>query len=286
TRSARREDRVVNEACASHPGGDQRHVTRCHTRDRLKIQAFHNLHVVEPDAQLGIQHLAYFVSNFAGACFASLHQFTRVLQAAVKGRRALAFLRAQIAITRTQGQAILVAHDGADGQADVEIQIPHQPAKDDGLLEVLLAEVSRVRRDDIEKLQQYRGDAPKVAWPRNAFVQFRQGSGVNPRLEPFGVNLRLIRNKHGGNREASQELEVTPQIPWVTAEVFAGAELAGVHENGYDDGIALLAGASHQAQMSIVQRTHGRDKPKRAALLAEHSREAAHFVDRGDETHA
>src|SRR5207302_11276047 len=54
-----------------------------------------------------------------------------------------------------------------------------------------------------------------------------------------------------------KQVAIALEVPWIPGEVFSGAELQRVHENGDRDEIALRLGYADQREMAFVESAHG-----------------------------
>ena len=98
----------------------------------------------------------------------------------------------------------------------------------------------------------------------------------------LGIHVTLGGRKQHVHAFLLQLLDVVLQGARVLVEVFVRAELQAVHENGRHHRIAVLARQAHQAQVALVQVTHGRHEGD--AVLA--AQLVAQFLDGRDDFHA
>src|SRR5205085_9753161 len=104
--------------------------------------------------------------------------------------------RAEVDVAAAHGQAVRLAHDGADDDLDREIQVAHHAADHDHLLGVFLAEVGALGSEGVEQLGHHGGDAAEVA----GAVLALQGRGdfldVHPGLKTRRVYVFGVRSPH------------------------------------------------------------------------------------------
>ena len=103
-------------------------------------------------------------------------------------------------VARREREAVLVAHGGDDAELELEVEVADHPAHDLDLLRVLLAEVGRVRPDDVEELAADRGDGPEVPRPELALEHRAQLGHVDPGLEARRGTSPRPAARRGGRR--------------------------------------------------------------------------------------
>src|SRR5437764_996832 len=121
----------------------------------------------------------------------------------------------------------------------VIIKIAHRAAHDGQLLGVLRPEVDTVGRDQVQQLEDDRGDACEVARPGSALVAIGHACDLDSRGEPLRIHLL-----HGGGEHLVDALlcgdpPVAVLVARVPVEVLAGGELRRVHEQAHDDAVVL-----------------------------------------------
>src|SRR5439155_15599092 len=139
--------------------------------------------------------------------------------------RGAAVFRVEISIARALGEAVGLAHDGADRQANVKVQVSHEMADEQSLLEVLLAEAGHVRPDDVEELEHHRRHTAEVTRARGPFERRGESARLDERIETLGIDFGGAGRKRGVNLQWIEQAKVLFEIPRISGEVLAGTEL-------------------------------------------------------------
>ena len=103
------------------------------------------------------------------------------LQRAAQGERALAVGAAQVGVAAGEREAVGLADGRADLDRDGHVEVAHEPADDERLLGVLLAEEGDVGPDHVQQLGDDGGDAVEV---RGAAVRALERLGERRRRGP------------------------------------------------------------------------------------------------------
>ena len=135
---------------------------------------------------------------------------------------------------------------------------------DGGLLRVFSAEVSKLRLNNLQQLQNHGADTAKMARASAAFEAFADAVDVYVSRIILRIHFRGFRYEHALNAESGQFLGVGLLRAGIFGEIFGGAELLGVDENRRGHGGAVLARSFDQRQVALVQRAHGGDKAEDA----------------------
>src|SRR5207249_5136913 len=127
------------------------------------------------------------------------HELLGPPQAAVERQRGAAAFRVEISIARAFGEAVRLAHDGADRQAHVKVQVSGEMADDQSLLEVLLAEARHLRPDDVEELDDYRRHAAEMTRARSSFERRGESARLNEGIETVRIDVTRTGREDGIN---------------------------------------------------------------------------------------
>ncbi|MNE16286.1 hypothetical protein D3C80_1092270 [compost metagenome] len=107
-------------------------------------------------------------------------------------------------------------------------------ANDDELLKILLAKISSVRADNVEKLADNCCDACKMAGARLTFHLVAKCRHVHHGLHRARIHIRHRRCKKEIHICMAQQICVTFEITRILVEIFIGAELQRIDENRND----------------------------------------------------
>ena len=142
----------------------------------------------------------------------------------------------------------------------MNIQITDELFDDGALLEIFASEIRLCGDDDIEELGDDGGDTFKVA---GAVVTFK-GEGGTTRDDgggkAVGVDGFGSWSQDTVSTAGLAQFEIGVEGSGVAAEIFVGAELSGVDEDGDGDGFALGAGLADQGGMALMQSAHCGDE--------------------------
>ncbi len=188
----------------------------------------------------------------------------------------------QVHIARRQRQAILGAigfrPDDLRWQRKLAAHITHHHQ----LLVILLAEHGHLRLHARKQFQHDGGDTGEEAGTELALERIAQvGRRVDAEFLGLRVQVLLGRREQHVHAFLFQFFHVGLEGARVLVEVFVGAELQAVDEDGRDHRIAMLARQSHQRQVALVQVAHGGNKGG-AQLTAEL---VTQFFNGGDDFH-
>src|SRR5208283_4497588 len=116
---------IINQPRLPHEHRHHRIAPPPHAHHRLKRLRIHDLRVVHPRPRLSRQHFLHGLLQLQRIPHARTHLVRRRPQRARQHRRRLPLLRIQIHIPRRQCQPVRLAHDRAEHDLRVHIQIPH-----------------------------------------------------------------------------------------------------------------------------------------------------------------
>ena len=100
-----------------------------------------------------------------------------------------AIVGAQVGVAGGKRQAVRFAHDGADYDLSVEVQVGGHLLDDAALLGVFAAEVGEAGLHDFEKLQNYRGDALKMSGARASFEAIAEALDIHQRAKALRIDF-------------------------------------------------------------------------------------------------
>src|ERR1035437_10156840 len=256
---------VVNQARFAQMGGygDQRPARGLRQRQQgVGINhggVFHNYR------GFGCQHLLHGFNQRLGVAFAASVKIGGCVERAVQDGGANALLRRKVAVARAEGQPVRLAHDGAGDEFHGKIKLAHHGAEDGQLRGILLPEVGAVGRDDVEELGDDGRHSAKVAGTVCP-VQAVADAGY------FNEGRRAAGNQRlgGGCKEnlrtgGSERGAISLKRARVAVEVFAGAELQRIDEDGGGHVGAIALRRVDEREMAGVQCAHGGHKRERAA---------------------
>lgn len=197
----------------------------------------------------------------------------------------------EVDVPGAEGEAVGgVPLGGDDDDAGVEEEVGDHAADDDGLLDVLLAEVGGVGLDGAEELHADGGDAAEEGGAAGALEDGADGADG----DEAAVAGRLLRGRHArgvhlggrGVEDGADAAEVGPVagqfavqlgelahvgVPGgrVGRQVLAGAELRRVDEEGDDDVVGAPGRGADQREVAGVQGAHGRHQRDEALGVAQ-----------------
>ena len=136
-----------------------------------------------------------------------------VEQGLVQQRRDAALAAGEVAVARTQRQAVVIANRGYADHLYVDAQVGHHFANDGQLLKVFFSKNGDLRPDDIEQLVDHRGHAIEMARALTAAQRLGEIGDTHQRLrgEPVGVDLAHRRGKQIMHALGEQFLAVGAQ---------------------------------------------------------------------------
>ena len=195
--------------------------------------------------------------------------------------RGFARFAAEEGIAGTQRQTVGVAHDGADHQPHVEVEVFHQTADDLDLLKILLPKVGEVGLHQIEQFQHNGGDAAEMAGPRGAFEGRGELARLDKGVESRRVDVLLTRSKNPIDVESAEGLGVFLEVARIAGKILARIELCGINKDGNQHGVTLLLGPANKTLVAFVQGSHRRHQGQRPAARAQFAHVALQFRNRG-----
>ena len=284
-RAGRAQDQIINQPRGPNLSGHERDTACRHALHHLEPGRFHHRGVFHADLRLRREHLAHLLADLVGVGLAGMDKLFGAFQAPAEGQRGLPVFGTQERVPRAFRHAVRFAHNRADDQSNIQVQVLDHATDHQRLLEVLLSEISRFRPDDVEELQDDRRRAAKMARAKRS-LQRRGGlPRLHETLESIRIHLARAGRKHGIHHEGLKQRHVRFQIARVAVEVLGGAELGRVDKNGDDDHIALAFGLADQTQVTVVQTSHRRDQCHGLPVRVHLPEEAFDLRDGGDEPH-
>src|SRR5262249_14759589 len=119
-------------------------------------------------------------------------------------------------------------------------------------------------------------DTAEVTGPR---ISLSAGHiDVDPRAETVWIHLVRRRDEQHVDALLPSDACVAFLVARVTTEIVVGTELRAVHEERYDDDVALATRRAHQRPVSFVEGTHRRDKPATAGRKLSQLSDDLHFA--------
>src|SRR5580704_19635229 len=100
-----------------------------------------------------------------------------------------AIIGAQVGVARGKREAVGFAHDRADYDLCVEVQVGSHLLDDAALLGVFTAEVGEAGLYDFEKFQDDSGDALKMSGPRASFEAIAEAFNIHQRAEALRIDF-------------------------------------------------------------------------------------------------
>ena len=159
------------------------------------------------------------------------------------------------------------------------MQIARHLPDDARLLRVLAAEKRLLRLNDFEQLQYDGRDAAKMSRPHAPFEAFREALDIHPGAKSRRINFRGLGREQIIDARVFQLFAVRFERARIFLEIFAGAKLRGIHENGSDHRLAFGDGRANEREMARVQRAHGGHEAGGAAFGARLARHLLHPFD-------
>ena len=129
----------------------------------------------------------------------------------------------------------------------------------------------------MEQLRHHRSHAAKMARARCSIQPLTQARNFDKGAGACGIHLFCRRSKHQINTRSLEYLGNPLQASGIGGEVFFGAKLGGVYEDGNRHRIAACLRGAHQREMALVQRSHGRHQPQGLACRADTGARASWF---------
>ena len=180
-----------------------------------------------------------------------------------------AFAGAQVAVARTQGQAIVGAAGGPGNDLNGQGKLLHHLADHHELLVVLAAKHGHARASVEHAGKQLHHHRTHPGEKAGAKVPFQNVCQLRVGLHLEGLRLGIQVFFAGGKQNvaacSAQLVGVLRQGARVAVEVFVGQKLQAVHEDAGHQRIAQGFGLLHQGQMPFVQVAHGGNKSRAAA---------------------
>ena len=220
--------------------------------------------VVESGEGFGVDDAGHFGGDVGAGEDTFVAELLGTREGFPEYRGGFPLLRVQVDVAAADGKAVGLTNGGYADDFEGEVDVPGHASDDDQLLGILLAEVSAVGLDDVKELGHDGGDTYEVAGSRGAFVEVRDRARID-----FGVGVGTVHFVgRGGEYKADTRLfkhaEVTVEVSGVGGEVFVGAELSGVDEDGGGNGVVLGGGAFYEGHVAAVEVTHGGDEAEGA----------------------
>ena len=108
---------------------------------------------------------------------------------------------------------------------------------------------------------------------------FRKALDIYPGAKSGRINFSQLWREQIFDRSFFQFLAVGLKRTRIFLEIFPGAKLRGIHEDGCDDGLTLGKSRANERQMARVQRAHGRHESDWAAFGTRLARHLLHPFD-------
>jgi hypothetical protein len=161
-------------------------------------------------------------------------------------------------IARGHRQPVRLSDCGASGYLDRDIQIPRHPAHHLQLLKILFPEKGHIRLCLQKQLGNHRGHPVEMA----GAMRPAQGIGQarNPHIggKTGGIDLIRIRYINQITAKWCQFQRVCFFGSGIVFQIIRVVELFGIDKNGHDHPVTAFHRRAHKAQMSFMQRAHGR----------------------------
>src|SRR5579862_5737072 len=100
-----------------------------------------------------------------------------------------AIIGAQVGVARGKREAVRFAHDRADYDLCVEVQVGSHSLDDAALLSIFTAEVGEAGLHDFEEFQNYRGDPLKMTGPRTSLEAIAEALDIHQRAEALRIDF-------------------------------------------------------------------------------------------------
>jgi hypothetical protein len=100
--------------------------------------------------------------------------------------------------------------------------------------------------------------------PEHAFERAGEFLDLDPRLVPGRVELVDRGREEEVDAGVLGDGHIALLVARIALEILRGIELGGVHEQAYDDRIALVASSAEKREVPFVEGSHRRDEPDRA----------------------
>ncbi len=142
-----------------------------------------------------------------------------------------------------------------------------------------MAEYCDVGLDDVEELGDDGGYAAEVGgagFPAEAF-----GEAVDIDIGGVIVGVDFTRRRLEDDIAAAlpEQFVVAVEVPGVAIEVFSGAELSGINEDGDDQGVATVFNRVEEGQVPFMEVSHRGDEADASALAFEVEGGGLHLRD-------
>ena len=266
---------VVQQPGLSEPGGDQQPAGSIGRRGTQPGVA--QLQVVDADRGHGVEHGTRRGERGLRTGRRGVHPGQ---QRRRERRGQFALHRIQVAVARRHRQPIRFPHGGHPDHVDTNVEVGHHLPDHRQLLIVLLAEEDPVGAHDLQQLEHDRQHAGEMGGPGRALEFGGQRTRLHRGAQTVGIHRRGRRGEHDLDTFVAQQRQVVIEGPRVGVEIFAGTELQRVDEDRHHDHRAGHSfGGTHQRQVPVVQRAHGRHQhhppagvPQRAADIGDIAR--------------
>ena len=163
----------------------------------------------------------------------------------------------EAAVAGAHGQSVGLSHDGAGDNLAEDAALAAHLTDDGNLLVVLLAEVGLVRAHPLEQAAHDDAHAVEVSRTGGTFHHVGNGTEVVNLAGGHGEDFL-----HAGGEDVvgqvADQLHVSLQGAGILFQVLGVVELRGVHEDGAEDHVVLLVGATDKGDVSLVKGAHSR----------------------------
>ena len=134
---------------------------------------------------------------------------------------------------------------------------PRHPGDDPELLVILEPEIGVVRADDGKELGHHGCDPVEVPGPGFSAQPLGDLRDVDGGDRSFRVHLLGSGGEQDIGTDLAAQDRVLFEVPGVGFEILAGSELGRVDEDAHHQGVVVLAGFPHQAEVTFVEVAHG-----------------------------
>ena len=143
--------------------------------------------------------------------------------------------RREIAVSRGEGEAVVLADGFAEHEPHRHVEIAHHASDHRALLRVLAAKDGEIRLHDVEQLEHNRGHAGEVSRPARAFQRLGDASDADDGRRSWGIHFFRGWQKKQVRPLLFQQHAIALLIARIAREVFGRTELTRIDEDRDDD---------------------------------------------------
>ena len=206
-------DHIVDQARGAEIDGQGDEPAGPRVRGRLERFGVHDFDVVDAGGGFAAEEAADEAGHGVRTALSGPEDGFRLGQAAAERYGGPAVRRAEIFVARAEGQSVGLAHDGPDLDPDAEVEIAGHPLQDEGLLGVLPAEISRVRPDDFEQLEDDGADAAEMARPGLPAKLVLQAFDLDVRAKAGRIHVSRLGREKDIRPLADEQGRVAFEVP-------------------------------------------------------------------------